>query len=278
MSSPGELFDADLIDAAIRAAEGCGKDVADVPLGAIAHSAGVSRSTLLRRLGGTRRALDEAVRAAGVDPGGRPVRVRAVEAGARLISSRGLATVTLEAVAAAAGCSVPSLYVVFGTRDELFAAIYEHYSPLNDLMQLCADPTADLEQTVADFYRTMFVSLTREPRVATAMLADLLGNPQGPTAQIFARYFPQALSGVGGWLQAQVHVGRIRDVPVQLLLQQLIGPLLAHLLMRSALPGVADHEAELERICSVFTSGFLRAVAVPGPQSALEKGTGHDED
>lgn len=265
MSPTGELQIApELVEAAIHAAAQCDRDVADVPLTTIAQSAGLSRSTLLRRLGGTRRALDEAVRAAGVDPGGRSVRVRAVEAGARLVSAQGLATVRLEAVAAAAGCSVPSLYAVFGTRDELFAAIYEQYSPLRDLIRLCADPAADLEQTVTDFYRTMFVSLTREPRVATAMLADLLANPQGPTAQIFARYFPQALSSVGGWLQAQVQAGKIRDLPVPLLLQQLMGPLLAHLLMRNALGGAADQAAELERTCSVFAAGFLRAVGAPG--------------
>lgn len=275
MSPSGELLvSPELVEAAIHAATQRDKDVADVPLAAIAQSAGLSRSTLLRRLGGTRRALDEAVRAAGVDPGGRPVRVRAVEAGARLISAQGLATVTLEAVAAAAGCSVPSLYAVFGTRDELFAAIYEQYSPLRDLIRLCADPTAGLEQTVADFYRTMFVSLTREPRVATAMLADLLANPQGPTGQIFARYFPQALSSVGGWLQAQVQAGQLRDLPVPLLLQQLMGPLLAHLLMRNALPGAADQAAELERACSVFTAGFLRGVAAPGRYRLERAGEG----
>ena len=36
---------------------------------------------------------------------------------------------TLESVAEAADCSVHSLYAIFGTRDELFAAIYEQYSP-----------------------------------------------------------------------------------------------------------------------------------------------------
>jgi AcrR family transcriptional regulator len=101
-----------LVRAAIQAAEQSGKDVAEVPLTAIAQAAGVSRSTLVRRLNGSRLALDEAVRAAGVDPGGRPVRVRAIEAGAWLISERGLANVTLESVAEAADCSVHSLYAV----------------------------------------------------------------------------------------------------------------------------------------------------------------------
>jgi AraC-like DNA-binding protein len=48
----------DLVAAAIRAAERCGKDVADVPLSTIAQVAGISRSTLARRLQGSRRALD----------------------------------------------------------------------------------------------------------------------------------------------------------------------------------------------------------------------------
>ena len=121
-----------------------------MPLATIAQAAGMSRSTLVRRLNGSRQALDEAVRATGIDPGGRPVRVRAIEAGARLVSDRGLATVTLEAVAEAADCSVHSLYAIFGTRDELFAAIYERYSPLRDVLRLSADPSARLEHTVAE--------------------------------------------------------------------------------------------------------------------------------
>src|SRR5262249_18391010 len=145
----------------------------------IAQAAGVSRSTLVRRLNGSRQALDEAVRATGIDPGGRPVRVRAIEAGARLVSERGLATVTLDAVAEAAECSVHSLYSIFGTRDDLFAAIYERYSPLNDVLRVGAEPSATLEHTVAEFYRTVAATLTREPRVAAAMLSDLLGNPRG---------------------------------------------------------------------------------------------------
>jgi AcrR family transcriptional regulator len=254
MSSEDEL--ADLVTAAIQAAEQAGRDVADVPLATIAQAAGVSRSTLVRRLNGSRQSLDEAVRAAGIDPGGRPVRVRAIDAGARLVSDRGLATVTLEAVAEAADCSVHSLYAIFGTRDELFAAIYERYSPFNDVLRLSADPSSDLGQTVADLYRMTGAVLTREPRVAAAMLSDMLGNPRGAAARIFGRYFPQVRAALGGWLQAQVRAGRVRDIPVPLLMQQLIGPMVAHVLMRPAIGA----EVDLERACAEFTSAFLRAV------------------
>jgi len=51
----------ELVSAAIGEAERRGEEVADVPLSALASAAGISRSTLLRRIGGSRRALDEAV-------------------------------------------------------------------------------------------------------------------------------------------------------------------------------------------------------------------------
>ena len=133
------------------------------------------------------------MRTGGVDPGARPVPDRAVEAGPRPVSERGPATVTLEAVAEAAGRSAHSRCSIFGTRDELLAAIYEWYSPLDDLVRLSRD-SADFEQTVASLYRTMAVCLTRGPAVATAMLAHLLGNPDGPTARIFASALIRAVA------------------------------------------------------------------------------------
>jgi hypothetical protein len=137
--------------------------------------------------------LDEAVRTGGVDPGGRAVPDRAVEAAAWLVSERGPVTVTLEAVAEAAGRSVHGRYSIFGTRDELLAASYEWYSPLDDPVRLSRD-SADFEQTVPSLYRTMAVCLTRGPAVATAMLAHLLGNPDGPTARIFASALIRAVA------------------------------------------------------------------------------------
>ncbi|WP_170223574.1 TetR family transcriptional regulator [Nonomuraea turkmeniaca] len=86
--------------------------------------AGISRSTLPRRLGGTRTALNEAVRQAGIDPRrAAPARERAVAAAAELIAERGLGSATLDAVAvAAADCSLSSLHTIFDGREGLPAA------------------------------------------------------------------------------------------------------------------------------------------------------------
>ncbi len=136
-------------------------------------------------------------------------------------------------------------------------------------MSICDDPATDLEQTVAQFYRTLAASLDREPRVATAMLADMFGDPSGPAARLFATDLPRVLVSIGGWLQTEVQAGRIRDIPIDVLLQQLIGPLLAHMLMRPALTAGSPNAPTLEQACSTFAAAFLRAVGAQQPTEAI---------
>jgi len=255
---------AELVEAALRAADNLGRDVADVPLIAIAREAGMSRSTLIRRLHGSRQPLDDAVRAAGVEPGGRPpVRERAIHAAAALISDRGLATVTLEAVAAQANCSVHSLYAAFGARDELLRAVFDRYAPILDLDAAVSHPNADLAQTVHRIYRLVAEAFSREPRVAPAMLAELLARPTGVAGQALAQYTaPHMLAGVGQWLTTEIAAGRIRDLPLPLLIHQLLAPIGVHTLVRPAIRTIPEVELpELDEACTVFADAFLRAVA-----------------
>lgn len=256
----------ELVEVALAVARERGRDVADVPLTAIAAAAGVSRSTLLRRLGGSRVALDEAVRATGVDPGGRPsVRERAIGAAAWLIGEHGLGAVTLEAVAEAAECSLPSLYAVFEGRDGLLAAIFDRYSPVLDLEALAANPPARLEDTVKGIYRALSAAFDRRPRVLPAVFADLFSRPDGPGSQMLRANFPRLLRGAETLLMPAVRAGRLQEMPLPLLMQLLVGPLAMHILLRPTLesllgPGMPT----LEETCEVFAGAFLRAAGVPG--------------
>jgi AcrR family transcriptional regulator len=255
---------ADVVQAALRAAENLGKDVADVPLIAIAREAGVSRSTLVRRLSGSRQPLDDAVRAAGVEPGGRlPVRERAVGAAASLISERGLAAVTLEAVAAQAECSVHSLYAVFGGRDELLLAVFDRYGPIVELDEAISDSDADLTETVHRIYRQLAEAFSREPRVAPAMFAEGLARPTGSAIQVLVQHtVPRMLAGLGQWLATEVAAGRIRDLPLPLLIHQMIAPVAMHSMLRPALANAPEvNLPELDEACTVFADAFLRGVA-----------------
>ncbi|GAA4292629.1 TetR family transcriptional regulator [Mycobacterium paraffinicum] len=253
-----------VVDAALRAAEKLGKDVADIPVATIAAEAGISRSTLLRRFGGSRTALNDAVRAAGVDPGGLPpVRTRAVAAAAALISESGLAAATLEAVAAQANCSVYSLHAAFGGRDELIRAVFERHSPIRDIEEYLAHASGDLPEMVRGFYRTVADALSREPRVVPAIFAEAFARPTSPAVQSLAAYGPsRMLSVLGRWFEAEIRAGHMRDLPLPLLAQQLLGPIAIHVLIRPALPNVPDWSLpDINSVCDVFADAFVRAVA-----------------
>jgi AcrR family transcriptional regulator len=254
----------DLVDAALRAARMLGKDVADVPVIAIAREAGISRSTLIRRLGGSRAALDDAVRAAGVDPGGQaPVRTRALDAAANLISTSGLASATLEAIADQAHCSVHSLYATFGGRDELLRAVFERHSPLLDIEDFFDGDQGDLRMTVRRLYGLIAEILDRGPRVTPALLAEALARPDSPAVQNLLRHnAPRLLAALGGWLTGEVQAGRLRDLPLPLLIQQLVAPIAIHMLLRPISPQIPGIEMpDLDTVCDTFTDTFLRATA-----------------
>src|SRR5581483_2042433 len=226
---------ADVIHATLRSAERLGRDVADVPIVVIAHALGVSRSTLLRRLGGSRRALDDAVRDLGVDPGGRPpVRLRAVEAAAELISIGGVASATLEAIAAKTECSVHSLYAAFGSREGLLQAVYDRYIPLLDLTEVIANASdTELIETVRAIYGVLTTLYLHEPRVLAGVLAETLARPAGSGAGVLIEHGALRMIAIlSRWLDGEVAAGRIRDLPRALLIQQLISPISVHSIMR----------------------------------------------
>lgn len=239
----------------------------------------MSRSTLLRRLGGSRSALDEALRAAGVDPGGRkPVRERAIEAAGALISKQGLGKVTFERVAAAAECSVPSLYVTFGGRDELLRAVFDRYSPIVDVEAFLAGPHGDLEETVRRFYQLLGEAMEREPRVLPALLAEVFARPGDAGVQMaFQSLTPRMLDGFGQWLAVEVDAGRIRDLPLLLLTQQMVSPFLLHFLLRPVTSQIAaDYLPAKGEVIETFTQAFLRAVALPPTDGASPQGRSKD--
>lgn len=264
----------DLVQAALRAARALGKDVADVPVIAIAREAGISRSTLIRRLGGTRAALDVAVRAAGVDPGGQaPVRTRALDAAAALVDTHGLAAATLEAIAAQAQCSVHSLYAVFGGRDELLRALFERHSPLLQIEDFFDSDHGDLAATVRRLYVMIAHTLAAEPRVAPALLAEALARPDSPAVQnLLGHNAPRLLASIGAWLTAEIQAGHVRDMPMVVLLQLLIAPVTVHMLTRPTVSPITGIELpELDAVCDAFADAFLRAVTPQPPTTKPRK-------
>lgn len=253
----------ELVRAAQTAASETGLAVADVPLELIAQHAGISRATLYRRIE-SRAALNEAVRRAGIDPGGRAdVRERATEAAADLIEAGGLAAMTLEEVAARADCSLRALHTQLGGRDGLISAVFERYSPLPPIERVLADRPRSLEAGVQAIYRNILDAISARPGLLRALIAEVAFRPDGPTAQYLRdSYLPRALSAVIPWLEHHVQSGDIRRIPAPLLLKLLVGPMLAHALLGSALASMSSAEQpNSDDLCDALTGGFIRAVA-----------------
>jgi hypothetical protein len=126
----------------------------------------------------------------------------------------------------------------------------------------------DLTSTARRVYAQLAETFGREPRMAPAIFAEVLAHPSSPSAQSLKDYStPRLMAVLGQWFTAEIQAGRIRDLPLLLLIQQFLGPTLMHMLLR---PAVVESGLvallELEQACDVFAEAFVRAVESDRPQ------------
>jgi AcrR family transcriptional regulator len=258
-------MDSNIVRAAIIEAAETGTPVVELPLDRIARRAGLSRATVYRKIG-TRRELEDAVRAAGADPGSRiGVRERAFAAATELIVFDGVAALTVEAVARRAGCAATSIYAAFGDREGLLAAVFEAHAPLPIVEKLLAqDPGrfSDLESGVRAIYSAVFDTVVDDTAVLQALFADTLAKPNGSGMAMFRdRIVPRITSTVGAWLDQQIRAGRCADLPLTLLIPLLIAPISVHLLARHPLTAAGQPLPDRHTVIEAMTAAFCRAAA-----------------
>jgi AcrR family transcriptional regulator len=257
-------MDMTIVAAAIAEADESGTPVADLSLDRIARRAGVSRSTMFRRIH-SRQALEAAVRQAGVDPGRRPtVRDRAVAAATELIVANGVGALTLEAVARRAGCALTSVHTQFGGRDGLLAAVFERHAPLPVVERVLAPDGRRFERfedAVGAVYTAVFDTLSADDGVIEALLAEVLARPDGLVMQLAReRLVPRIVKTVGGWLRAEIRAGRCQDLPLSLLLPLLIAPISFHVIARKRLLAAGAPVPGRATVIQTMTGAFCRAV------------------
>ncbi|WP_102142976.1 TetR/AcrR family transcriptional regulator [Mycobacterium hubeiense] len=257
-------MDAAIVRAAIEEAEQTATPVAELSLDRIARRAGVSRSTIYRRVR-SREALNEAVRKAGADPGSRVgVRERAVAAATEIILADGVAALTVEGVARRVGCAVSSVHTTFGGRAGLLAAVFERHAPLPIVEQLIqADPKrfSDFETGVRTIYTVVFDAVADDTGVLEAMVAEALGSPNGiGMAFVREQIAPRIAATVGTWLQEQIRAGHCIDLPLSMLVPLLIAPISVHLIARQRLAAAGQPVPDRQTVIDTMTTAFCRAV------------------
>lgn len=263
-------MDSAIVEAALAESAETGTPVALLSLDRIARRAGMSRSTVYRRVG-SRRALDDAVRHAGRDPGTRiAVRDRAIAVATELVVADGVAALTIDGIARRVGCAATSVYAAFGDREGLLAAVFERHAPLpvvEDLLSTDPQRFADFESGVRAIYTAVFDTVAGDTAVLEALFAEVLAKPNGIGMQFFRdRILPRIHTRIGGWLHAQIDAGHCADLPLSLLIPLLIAPISVHMLARPRLTAAGQPVPDRDTVIDAMTSAFCHAAAVTSSQ------------
>jgi AcrR family transcriptional regulator len=250
-----------VVAAAIAEAEESGTPVADLSLDRIAARAGLSRSTIFRRIR-SRQALEDAVREAGVEPGRRvSVRDRAIAVAAELVVAEGVGALTVEEVARRVGCAVTSVHTQCGGRDGLLGAVFERHAPLPTVERMfAADPDrfTDLADGIRAIYAVIMDLDDADIGVIEALFAEVLAKPNGPVMRMAReRIVPRIVATIGSWLATRVRA----DLPASVLLPLFVAPVSVHLIVRRRLVAAGEPVPDRDDVVDTMTAAFCRAVS-----------------
>ena len=243
--------------------------LAGLSMDGLAAAAGVSRATLYRLFGSQQQLLQ----ALGHAPP-TTVRSRILDTALELVGRHGLAELSMDELAAAAGISRATLYRLFPGKEALFAALVRSFSPF--------EPIAAVLETMGDRPPAEVI-----PAVAHAMATAMDGH-MGLLLQLlfeFSRDRPSdpdgghrasehAIEGmrtlplVSRYLAGQMAAGRLRRMDPDLAFQALAGPIVMHLLWRlpaSRVNRPPVGEAPLEEAVDQLVEVWLRAMATDQP-------------
>jgi TetR/AcrR family transcriptional repressor of mexJK operon len=263
-----------------RHGSGQGRDengLAELSMDQLATRAGVSRATLYRLFGSQQHLLQEL----GLKPPP-TVRSRVLDTALELVGRHGLAELSMDELAAAAGVSRATLYRLVPGKEALFAELVRRFSPF--------EPIAAVLETMGDRPPAEVI-----PAIAQAMAAAMDGHiglllqllfelsrdrhldPDGSqvTSSEDAIQGMRTLPLVAGYLDQQMAAGGLRRMDPVLAMQALAGPIVMHLLMPASAQSQsgAGHglALPLEGVVDELVGLWLRAMT-PGDATTSSPG------
>lgn len=222
----------------------------------LASAGGVALRTLYR-LFGSRQVI---LREAGCAP--EPTaRQRILEAGLELVGRSGLAELSMDELAEAAGVSRATLYRLFPGKSALFSGLIEAYSPWEAVLTVIeAMPDGPPDEVMPAVGRAIAETMEGRTGLLLRMVFELIkGEPD--TTEGMRRGVARGLPDLVAYLSRQVENGRLRPVHPILALQLLAGPILAHLLTRPLAEAVTDFRTPVDEAVGEIVEAWLRAMA-----------------
>jgi AcrR family transcriptional regulator len=237
---------------AARAGLGAGERLA---LAAVAARAEVSRATVYR-IFGSRAALLEALQVQ-PDP---DARERVLTAAMDLVGSSGLADLSMDELAVAAGLSRASLYRLFPGKAAVFRELLRAFSPMETVLRVLERLRDQPPEVVMpELARTVAGELSG--RVGLIRTLFFEATSYGPDAREGVEYAMG--SGIGAlamYLGGRMAAGRLRPMHPLLALQSFAGPMLFHLLTREAAERTIGFDISVDDAVTELANTWLRAM------------------
>lgn len=228
-------------------------------VGDITAAAGISRATFYRTFGSRAGLLREL----GLDP--EPdVRMMVLEAAAGLLERDGLAMLSMEELAAAAGLSRAGLYRLFPGKAALFSALVDAFSPIDTVIATIAKHReGPPEEVMPEVAVAVLRTVSAHFGVIRPLLFEVSSLGPDVREKVVGDVAPRLLAALGGYLLEQMDAGLVRRVHPLLAIQAFVGPIMVHLLMRRVVSeglGMSlDSEAVVRELAAVWVRGMAPA-------------------
>jgi len=221
----------------------------------VASAAGVSRATVYR-LFGSREGLLQALELE-PDPGARE---RVLAAAVELVGRDGLARLSMDEVAGAAGVSRASLYRLFPGKAALFRALLVAYSPVEAIVagldRMRGRPP---EEVVPELARMAARTLAGRAGIVRTLVFEATGASE-EAAEAVGYVVSSGIANMLGYVVEQMAAGRLRTMHPLVAIHALVGPILMHLITREVAEREIGFALPLEDVAVELAEQWLRAM------------------
>jgi AcrR family transcriptional regulator len=224
-----------------------------------AATAGVAVRTLYRLFGSRRALLREA--GCAVEPSARE---RVLDAALQLVGRRGLADLSMDDLAAAAGVSRATLYRLFPGKAALFGELIREFSPWEPVADVIdAMPDGRPEEVMPAIAEAIAEAMQDRVGLLLRIVFELSqGEPD--TAEGIRQSMARGLPELVGYLGSQMQTGRLRRMNPIVAVQLLAGPIVVHLLTRPLAETFIGFDAPQSEVLEQIVHAWLLATTPDG--------------
>jgi AcrR family transcriptional regulator len=229
-------------------------------LAAIVEATGISRATFYRAFS----SREELLRALAFEPEPES-RERLLAQALEMIGDQGLAALSMDALADAAGVSRATVYRLFPGKAVLFREVVKTYAPFErvallleqvadrppeEVMPQIARVIVELFATRVGLYRTLAFEITREAEEAEEAAAFAV---------------ERGMRSLLDYFQHHIQQGNLRPVAPLVALQVFLGPFLLHLLTRPLAERSLGLTVPVDEVAAQFVAYWLHAMKPERP-------------